>query len=404
MTSVKEQPLFELLPTLATSRSHARCGVLHLGRADVETPVFMPVGTAGSVKAVQQGDLESMDYRIILCNTYHLWMRPGPETVRALGGLHNFIGWGRGILTDSGGYQVFSLKGLTKVTDNGVTFSSHLDGSRHTLTPEKAVEIQTDFGADIIMCLDECIAYPAEEAMVRLARERTSQWAIRSYQAWNSSQSENLQGNLQNGSLLGKRSNRCTSLKSQLFGIIQGGTVEKERLRSLEEIGEIGFPGLAIGGLSVGEPRELMHGMLEVLAPHLPPQKPRYLMGVGEPEDILKAVDCGVDMFDCVLPTRLGRHGSLYTPGGRINITRKEFARDDRPVWPDCDCLLCRRFSRGYLRHLLKAREVLGLTLGSLHNLRFFSRFMGEIREAIASDTFTDYAADFLAQYKKPVR
>lgn len=368
--------LFEIKARQTAPGSRARRGVLHLGRGEVETPVFMPVGTAGAIKAVRPGDLEAMEYRILLCNTYHLWMRPGPDIVDSMGGLHRFIGWPRNILTDSGGYQVFSLKGLTRIDDDGVTFSSHIDGSTHRLTPAKAVSIQQTLGSDIIMCLDECIPFPAEESMVRLARERTTEWAKRSFQTWSEA----------DGGLL--------------FGIVQGGTVAAERLRSLEEIAAIGFPGLAVGGLSVGEPRYLMYEILDLIAPSLPEDLPHYLMGVGEPLDILHAVDCGIDMFDCVLPTRLGRHGSLYTPEGRINIVRREYAADDRPVYPGCDCLLCRKFSRGYLRHLLKAHEVLGLTLGSLHNLRFFSRFMAEIRQSISDGTFDIYKAEFTKKYQ----
>ncbi|MDP7422517.1 MAG: tRNA guanosine(34) transglycosylase Tgt [bacterium] len=376
MTDNRTPPFFRITARQSSTGSKARRGIVNLGRFELETPVFMPVGTAGAIKAVRPYDLETMGYQMILCNTYHLWMRPGHEVVSSMGGLHRFIGWPAGILTDSGGYQIFSLKGLTRIDDEGVTFSSHLDGSRHLLTPEKAVGIQKALGSDIIMCLDECIAFPAEETMVRLARERTTRWAKRCFQTW-----KEVGG-------------------GALFGIVQGGMVTEERLRSLEEIVEIGFPGLAIGGLSVGEPRDLMYSTLETLAPHMPEELPHYLMGVGEPVDILYAVDCGIDMFDCVLPTRLGRHGSLYTPEGRINIVRKEYATDDRPVWPGCDCLLCRKFSRGYLRHLLKAREVLGLTLGSLHNLRFFSRFMADIRDAISNGIFDTFRDNFLEKYR----
>ncbi len=353
--------------------SRARVGRLVLPHGTVETPAFMPVGTHGAVKGVDPTELAAAGASIVLANTYHLWLRPGHETVQALGGLHRFMGWSGPILTDSGGYQVLSLASLRTVTDEGVTFRSHLDGSRRTLTPEGAVEIQLALGADVLMALDECPPYPAEPAVVRAAAGRTLRWAGRCRRAW-----------------LARREGGAL-----LFGIVQGGTDLRLRAEQAEALGELGLPGYALGGLSVGEPKALTYDVVEWTAARLPADRPRYLMGVGTPEDLVEGVARGIDLFDCVLPTRNARNGTLFTSEGRLSVKLAAHARDPRPPDPNCDCPTCRRFSRAYLRHLFMAGEMLGARLNTIHNLTYYLRLMADIRAAIREGRFAAFRAAF---------
>ncbi|ACX52385.1 queuine tRNA-ribosyltransferase [Ammonifex degensii KC4] len=323
----------------------------------------MPVGTQATVKGLTPDELGALGTQILLCNTYHLYLRPGVSIVEEAGGLHRFMRWSGPILTDSGGFQVLSLTPLRKVTDEGVIFRSHLDGSEHFFTPEKVVDLQERLGPDIAMVLDECPPYPASREEIEKAVKRTSAWAERSRKAW--------------------RRKEVT-----FFGIVQGGVYRDLREKSAEELVALDFPGYAIGGLSVGEPKELTYAVLDWVVPLLPPDKPRYLMGVGTPEDILEGVARGIDMFDCVLPTRLGRHATAFTRRGRINIRRAAYARDFGPLEEGCQCYTCRHYTRAYLHHLFRAEEMLGPRLLTLHNLHFLFRLMERIREAIASGTF----------------
>lgn len=338
--------------------SHARLGRLITPHGEVETPVFMPVGTQATVKTLSQDDLEQIGFRLILSNTYHLYLRPGAERIAELGGLHQFMSWQGAILTDSGGFQVFSLTSLRKLDENGVLFRSHIDGSEHLLTPEKSIEIQTHLGSDIIMAFDECPPYPASREQVAQATERTFRWAQRSQAAW-------------------------ANPEQALFGIVQGGVYEDLRRLSVEQITSLHLPGYAIGGVSVGEPVEEMYRIAAFTAPLLPEDRPRYLMGVGTPEDIRHAVACGVDMFDCVLPTRLGRHGAVYTSQGRLNLRNARYAALQEPVDPACDCTVCRRYSAAYIHHLFRAKEILAQRLATHHNLHFYHRLMQQIRGEI---------------------
>ena len=355
-------------------RSKARLGVLRTPHGQVETPVFMPVGTQGTVKAVAPDRLKALGVQIFLCNAYHLHLRPGEELVREAGGLHRFISWDGALLTDSGGFQVFSLAQLVRIDDEGVSFRSHLDGSLHRFIPESAIRIQEALGADIIMTLDECVGFPASFERERKAAERTVRWA--------------------------RRSREVFSGKGQLlFGIIQGGTNRDLRQFCARKIVEIGFDGYAIGGLSVGEPKPLMYEMIDVVEPLLPEDRPRYLMGVGHPGSIVEAVLRGVDMFDCVLPTRNARNACLFTSQGKMNIDRAEFARDFRPPDPLCTCYTCQNFSRAYLRHLFKAGEILAAELATIHNLAFMVKLMADIRKALKEGYFLEFAREFLAVY-----
>jgi len=333
----------------------------------VETPAFMPVGTQGSVKAVSPKDLEEIGCQMVLANTYHLYLRPGAEVIRDLGGLHRFMGWSGPILTDSGGYQVFSLGALRKIGEEGVHFQSHLDGSSHLLTPEKVIQIQEDLGSDVAMVLDECIPHPASREYARLSTERTVRWAERSLKAR-------------------KRNDQA------LFGIIQGGMHQDLRLKCAEEMTSLPFDGFAAGGLGVGEGEATLNSVGEFTAGLLPEDRPRYLMGVGRPEDLNFAVRCGYDLFDCVLPTRNARTGTLFTSKGKINIKRAEFSSDPRPVDDSCDCYCCRHFSRGYLRHLYLAGEILAARLHTIHNLHFYHRLMERLRAAIREGKWPDDA------------
>lgn len=356
----------------------ARRGTLETAHGTVQTPVFMPVGTQASVKSIDPRDLDEIRAQIVLGNTYHLYMRPGDELVAKMGGLHGFAAWDRPVLTDSGGFQVFSLAGLREITENGVTFRSHIDGSSHIFTPEKAIAIQQNLGSDIMMVLDECVAYGTGYDYTAKSLEMTTRWAQRCRDAHPEGQ---------NGRLV--------------FGIVQGGFFEDLRTRSAQQLMEIPFEGFAIGGLSVGESPDEMRQLLAHTAPLLPDQKPRYLMGVGTPMDILDGVALGVDMFDCVLPTRNARNGTLFTSFGKINIKQARFRDDPEPLDPECDCYACRTFSRAYLRHLYMARELLSYRLNTLHNLRFYLRMMEEVRDAIGQGTFEQLRARYRAAYEQ---
>jgi queuine tRNA-ribosyltransferase len=342
----------------------ARRGEIHTLHGPVETPVFMPVGTQATVKALTPEMLARLRAGIILSNTYHLHMRPGEKLIASLGGLHRFMAWEGPILTDSGGYQAFSLARLMKVAEEGLGFASHLDGSRHFLTPEKAVEIQEDLGADIMMCLDECVEYPSTRAYVEDSVARTTRWAIRSLAARRSS--------------------------SALFGIVQGGVYPDLRTRSALEISAEPFDGVAVGGLSVGEGHGLMMDTLDATMPHLPEGKPRYLMGVGTPRDIVEAVSRGIDMFDCVLPTRNARNGMLFTRRGKITIKQARYREDPNPPDENCGCYTCRNFSLAYLRHLYLSHEILGSILNTIHNLYFYLELMSDIRHSIIEKNFAE--------------
>lgn len=352
----------------------ARTGRLQLPHGAVETPVFMPVGTQATVKALCQQDLEQLDAQIILGNAYHLYLRPGTEIIAAAGGLHRFMDWPRPMLTDSGGFQVFSLGALNKISDEGVAFQSHLDGSRHFLTPEKAIDIQTAIGADIIMSFDDCTDYPAERGAAETSMRRTLDWARRGLEQWR----------------------RQEAPGQALFGIVQGSVYEDLRRESAAGTVALDFPGYAIGGVSVGETKEEMYQVVRWTAPLLPEERPRYLMGVGPPEDLLEAVEQGVDMFDCVMPTRNARNGSLFTSAGRVNIKNARFARDFGPLDPACPCPVCARYSRAYLHHLFRAREILALRLNTLHNLSFMLHFAANIRAAIRAGSFQRFKRRFL--------
>jgi len=347
---------------LATDPTGARLGRLTTPLGVIDTPAFMPVGTAATVKAQTQQDLETLGAQIILANTYHLYLRPGHELVRQMGGLHKFMSWPHAILTDSGGYQIFSLSDLRKVCDEGVTFRSHIDGSEHFLSPEKALEIEMALGADLIMVLDECIEAPAEEPRAREAAARTLQWARRSRDYF------------------GQHGNRETQM---LFGIVQGGTYASLRHEHAEALVSLDFPGYAIGGLAVGESHAATCEMTAVVAAHLPQDRPRYLMGVGKPEQILDYVALGIDMMDCVLPTRSARHGCLFTSQGRLLIRNSQFAKDNRPIDESCGCAVCQRYSRAYLRHLYSSGEFLAAILNTHHNIYFYLDIMRKIRDAI---------------------
>ena len=348
----------------------ARAGILTTPHGVMETPIFMPVGTQGTVKGLSSDELTQAGAGIVLANTYHLYLRPGHDVIREAGGLHTFMNWGRGILTDSGGFQVASLAGLREITEDGVVFTSHIDGSTHFLGPENVIAIQEALGADIIMAFDECVRYPADYDYVKAANARTIKWA--------------------------KRCKEAKTRKDQaLFGIVQGGIYPDLREESAKALVEIDFPGYGIGGLSVGEPKDEMLVALESAIAHLPETKPRYLMGVGTPWDFVEAVSRGVDMFDCVLPTRVARHGTAFTSRGKIIVRDKPYERDFTPLDPSCDCVVCRNYTRAYLRHLIRAKEMLGARLLSYHNIHFFIKFMQDIRNAIVNGTFREFREEF---------
>ncbi len=349
----------------------ARLGSLKTSHGVIETPIFMPVGTNATVKAMKPEELVAVRAQIILANTYHLYLRPGHRLVEKLGGLHRFMNWQHPILTDSGGFQVFSLGELRKISEEGVKFQSHLDGSYHVLTPELAIQIQEALGADIIMCFDECPPATAEYDYVRRSLELTTRWAGRCKEAH-------------------------SRTDQHLFGIVQGGMHHDLRARSLEQICSIGFDGYALGGLSVGEEKEQMYGVMECCAPMMPCDAPRYIMGIGAPEDLVEAVWHGYDMFDCVMPTRNARNGMLFSSQGRINIKAKIYEEDDGPLDPQCDCYVCRNYSRAYLRHLYRAGEILASQLHTYHNLYYYLNLMQQMREAIKENRFTEFRRLFL--------
>ena len=364
---------------LKKTQSGARAGELITPHGRVTTPAFMPVATQATVKTLTPEEVREQGAEIVLSNAYHLYLRPGVEVVQRLGGLHRFMAWPGPTLTDSGGFQAFSMGVLRKVDDWGIRFRSHIDGSEHHFTPELATTNQEALGADIIMCLDQCIAYGASKEEVRRAMERTHHWAEVCHQTHTASASAHRQA---------------------LFGIVQGGTFADLREESTRCITSIPFQGYAIGGLAVGESKAQMYEITQWVADGLPQDKPRYLMGVGSPEDLVECVARGVDMFDCVLPTRLARNGALFTRQGRINIGNRRFAELDAPLEQDCDCYTCRSYFAAYLWHLFKAKEILGLRLASIHNLRFILRLMAEMREAIEADSFELYREDFLSTYR----
>lgn len=376
----------------------ARAGLLTTRRGPIETPVFMPVGTAGTVKGIRFEELESpeLDARIILGNTYHLWLRPGIETIRACGGLHKFIGWERAMLTDSGGFQVWSLGALRKISEEGTEFRSHLDGARCFLSPEISMEVQATLGAEIAMAFDECAPGEVTLEEARQSMELTLRWAKRSREAF-----EKLQGD--STPCVGERGSDADETsafpaRQALFGIVQGASHLDLRHESLERTVEIGFDGYAIGGLSVGEEKPVMLEVIEKIAPRMPADKPRYLMGVGTPEDLIEAVARGIDMFDCVLPTRNGRNGQAFTSGGRLNIKNARYADDQRPLDEACECSVCRRHTRAFLRHLYQSGEMLASILLTHHNLAFFLDTMRRVRQAIRSGQFAKFRREYTEQ------
>ncbi|MDD4954080.1 MAG: tRNA guanosine(34) transglycosylase Tgt [Candidatus Omnitrophica bacterium] len=355
--------------------SKARLGNLSTAHGSIDTPCFMPVGTQGTVKAVSPQELIECAAQIILSNAYHLFLRPGMEVIRAAGGLHKFMSWDRPILTDSGGYQIFSLALLRKITDRGVEFQSHIDGLKHFFTPEDVIGIQNDLGSDIMMPLDECVHYPCSRDQAEVAMRRTLDWAKRSKKA-------------------------MTEGREQLlFGIVQGATYEDLRKDCANSLKDMEFDGYSIGGVSVGEPGNLRYNIVNLTADILPADKPRYLMGVGLPQDILEAIGSGVDMFDCVVPTRYGRNGTAFTSLGKITVRNSPFAKDFGPLDPACACYACKNFSRAYLRHLFNTSEILGARLVSLHNVYFYLELMRQAQDAIAKDRFAEFKKDFLGKY-----
>ena len=373
--------------TVTHTHGAARRGVLTTPHGVVNTPAFMAVGTQGAVKAVTQRDLEDLGSEIVLANTYHLYLRPGADRIARLGGLHKFMGWDKPILTDSGGYQVFSLAERRTVQEQGATFRSHLDGSEHLLTPESAVDIQAQLGSDVAMVLDECLEYPASHDRARESLERTLRWAKRGRDHFVAMRSRSLESDSRD--IEGGRPLIINPGQAQ-FGIIQGGTYTDLRRRSVDEMVAIGFEAYAIGGLSVGEPIAEMYDVTEETARWLPADRPRYLMGVGTPVDLVESVARGIDMFDCVLPTRNARNGQLFTSAGRLNIKNAEYAEDESPADPECTCYTCRHFSRAYLRHLFLSREMTSATLNTLHNLHFYLDTMRRLREAIVFSTLEE--------------
>lgn len=366
---------------VAATDGAARTGVIRMQRGEIRTPAFMPVGTAATVKAMRPAEVRATGADIILGNTYHLMLRPGAERMARLGGLHNFMGWDRPILTDSGGYQVMSLSALTKQSEEGVSFKSHLDGSRHMLTPERSMEIQRLLSSDIVMAFDECPPNGVDAKRAVASMERSMRWAARSRAGFDAGEEH--------------------AARSALFGIQQGSLDEKLRARSAEALMEIGFDGYAIGGLAVGEGQEAMFGVLDYAPGQLPADKPRYLMGVGKPDDLVGAVARGVDMFDCVLPTRSGRNGQAFTREGPVNIRNAKHAEDTRPLDASCDCPVCTTWSRAYLHHLVRAGEMLGAMLMTQHNLHFYQALMQRMRDAIAAGSFAAFQSDFTARYQK---
>lgn len=353
----------------------ARLGIVHTPHGSFETPIFMPVGTLATVKTMSPEDLKAMGAGIILSNTYHLWLRPGHEIVKKAGGLHKFMNWDRPILTDSGGFQVFSLSDLRRIEEEGVHFRNHLNGDKLFLSPEGAMEIQNALGSDIMMAFDECPPYPAEYDYLKRSVERTSRWAERCLEAHSRPQDQGL------------------------FGIVQGGEFEDLRRQSASDLVSMDFPGYAVGGLSVGEPKDVMNRVLEFTTPYLPADKPRYLMGVGSPDSLIDGAIRGIDMFDCVLPTRIARNGTLMTSEGRLVVKNAKYAEDFGPIDPNCDCYTCKNYSRAYIRHLIRSNETFGIRLTSYHNLYFLLNLMEQVREAIREGRLGDFRDEFFDKY-----
>lgn len=351
------------------SKTSARRGELTLAHGKVQTPVFMPVATRAAIRALPQSAVEEIGFDIILSNTYHLYIRPGTEILDQAGGLHKFMNFNKPILTDSGGFQVFSLSDLCKIKEHGVEFRSHLDGSKHLFTPEKVLDIQASIGSDIMMILDECIEYPTTEKKAKKAMQRTINWAQDSINYWKK---------------------KFDAEKQSIFAIVQGSTFSNLRKECAKQLVDLDFPGYAIGGLSVGEPKEIYREITDVTVPELPEDKPRYMMGVGSPMEMLYAIKAGVDMFDCVMPTRIARNGTLYTSQGRVNIKAAKYEKDFSPLDPNCDCYVCKNFTRAYLRHIFRMGEISSLIYNTYHNLYFMKRFMDNIQLSIENDTFSD--------------
>ncbi|MFV8826862.1 tRNA guanosine(34) transglycosylase Tgt [Alkalihalobacterium sp. APHAB7] len=364
---------YELIKTC--KQSGARLGKIHTPHGVIETPIFMPVGTLATVKTMSPEELKEINAQIILSNTYHLWLRPGHDIVKEAGGLHKFMNWDRPILTDSGGFQVFSLSDLRKIVEEGVHFRNHLSGEKLFLSPEGAMEIQNALGPDIMMAFDECPPYPAEYDYMKSSVERTSRWAERCLKAHKRPEDQ------------------------ALFGIVQGGEYEELRKQSAADLVSLDFPGYAIGGLSVGEPKDVMNRVLEFTTPLLPTNKPRYLMGVGSPDALIDGAIRGIDMFDCVLPTRIARNGTCMTSTGRLVVRNAKYARDYRPLDENCDCHVCKNYSRAYIRHLVKCEETFGFRLSSYHNLYFLIKLMEQVRQAIREDRLLDFKEEFFEQY-----
>jgi queuine tRNA-ribosyltransferase len=364
---------YELIKT--DKQTGARLGRVHTPHGSFETPMFMPVGTLATVKTMSPEDLESMGAKIILSNTYHLWLRPGEDIIKEAGGLHKFMNWDGAILTDSGGFQVFSLSDMREITEEGVHFRNHLNGDKLFLSPEKAMQIQNALGSDIMMAFDECPPYPATHEYMKASVERTSRWAERCLKAHDR---PDVQG---------------------LFGIIQGGEFEDLRKLSAQDLVSLDFPGYAVGGLSVGEPKDIMNRVLEFTTPLMPSNKPRYLMGVGSPDSLIDGAIRGIDMFDCVLPTRIARNGTCMTSSGRLVVRNAKYARDFGPIDEKCDCHVCRNYSRAYIRHLIKCNETFGFRLTTYHNLYFLLKLMEQVRNAIREDRLGDFKEEFFEQY-----
>jgi queuine tRNA-ribosyltransferase len=370
---MKPAVTYELIKTC--KQSGARLGKVHTPHGSFETPIFMPVGTLATVKTMSPEELKELGAEIILSNTYHLWLRPGHDIVKEAGGLHTFMNWDRPILTDSGGFQVFSLSDLREIKEEGVHFRNHLSGEKLFLSPEGAMEIQNALGSDIMMAFDECPPYPAEFEYMKASVERTSRWAERCLKGHARPQDQ------------------------ALFGIVQGGEYEELRKQSARDLVSLDFPGYAVGGLSVGEPKDVMNRVLDFTTPHLPENKPRYLMGVGSPDSLIDGAIRGIDMFDCVLPTRIARNGTCMTSEGRLVVRNAKYARDFRPIDENCDCHVCRTYSRAYIRHLVKANETFGFRLTSYHNLYFLVNLMKQVRQAIMEDRLLDFRNEFFEMY-----
>ena len=364
---------FELLKE--SEECKARLGLIHTNHGDIETPIFMPVGTKATVKAMTPDELKDIEAQIILSNTYHLYLRPGQELIKEAGGLHKFMNWDRPILTDSGGFQVFSLGNLRKITEEGVEFRSHVDGSKHFISPEKSMEIQNCLGSDIMMAFDECVPYPASYEYTKASMERTTRWAKRC-----------------------KEYHKNTDNQA-LFGIVQGGMFKDLRDISINDLTELDFPGYAVGGLSVGEPKDLMIELLDHTVEKLPKNKPRYLMGVGSPDYLFEAVESGIDMADCVLPTRMARNGAFLTSAGQVTIKNAKYIHDFTPIDKECNCYTCRNYSKAYIRHLFKENEILGARLATIHNLFFLINLMKNIRMSIRENRFLEYKKEFYSKY-----